>query len=123
MGLKKTFMLLLVLGLSLMLAACGGSERISVTADKELIDSDVIVPLLKKGKGSQARHLNQLNRIMPLKEATKKLEEELIGRAMAVYGTTSEAAKALGVSQSTVSSKYNDLIERRKRGERVGVEN
>lgn len=41
--------------------------------------------------------------IIPLKEAKRQLEEQLVKRAYAIYGTTHKTAEALGVNQSTVS--------------------
>jgi transcriptional regulator with PAS, ATPase and Fis domain len=93
-------------------------ERISVTADEELVESIHIVPLLKKAK----KYINRSKlKITPLKEATKALEEQLIKMAMDEYKTTSLAAKILGVSQSTVSRKYQEIEEKIKRGEKVGI--
>lgn len=93
-------------------------ERICVTSDEELIESDVIIPLLKKGKKNQMA--KRMNKIMPLKEATKAMEEELIKMAMDEFKTTSMAAKVLGVSQSTISRKYQEITEKLSRGEKVG---
>ncbi len=94
-------------------------ERVSVTSDEELIDSYQITPLLKKGKKNFVQR--QINRIIPLKEATKALEEQLIKMAMDEYKTTSLAAKALGVSQSTISRKYQEIQEKLSRGEKIGI--
>jgi transcriptional regulator with PAS, ATPase and Fis domain len=94
-------------------------ERVSVTTDEELIDSNQITPLLKKGKQTQVQR--KVNKIVPLKDATKALEEQLIKMAMDEYKTTSMAAKALGVSQSTISRKYQEIQEKLERGEEIGI--
>ncbi len=93
-------------------------ERIVVTSDQELIESDEISPLLKKVKGDRTR---RIHKIMPLKEATKALEEQLIKMAMDEYKTTSMSAKVLGVSQSTISRKYQEIQEKLERGESIGL--
>lgn len=95
-------------------------ERIIVTADDDLIESDSITPLLSKGK--KDRTARRIHKIIPLKEATKALEEQLIKMAMEEYKTTSMAAKVLGVSQSTVSRKYQEIQEKQERGEEIGIQ-
>lgn len=90
-------------------------ERLSVTNDNELIDSDQILPILKKGK-KQASH-KEISKIVPLKQAINEVEERLIVLAMEEYQTTTEAAKALGVSQSTISRKYSEIVKKRESGE------
>jgi transcriptional regulator with PAS, ATPase and Fis domain len=94
-------------------------ERVSVTTDEELIDSNQITPLLKKGKQTQVQR--KVSKIVPMKDATKALEEQLIKMAMDEYKTTSLAAKALGVSQSTISRKYQEIQEKLERGEEIGI--
>ncbi|WP_126427859.1 sigma 54-interacting transcriptional regulator [Brevibacillus marinus] len=92
-------------------------ERLVVTSDEDLIEAEDITPLLKKGK---KQYMQRLNKIIPLKEATKAVEEQLIKMAMDEYKTTLMAAKVLGVSQSTISRKYRDIQERISRGEEIG---
>lgn len=93
-------------------------ERLVVTADEELIEAHHISPMLKKEK--KRKFKERLTKIMPLKEATRAMEEQLISMAMDEYKTTSLAAKMLGVSQSTISRKYQEIQEKRSRGEQVG---
>ncbi|WP_019122649.1 sigma 54-interacting transcriptional regulator [Brevibacillus massiliensis] len=93
-------------------------ERLSVTSDEDLIDSYQITPLLKKGKKTHVPR--NLHKIVSLKEAMKALEEQLITMAMEEYKTTSLAAKALGVSQSTISRKYQAIQWKRERGDETG---
>jgi transcriptional regulator with PAS, ATPase and Fis domain len=94
-------------------------ERIVVTADDDLIEAYHITPLLKKGKKQYMQQ--RLNKIIPLKEATKAVEEQLIKMAMEEYKTTTLAAKMLGVSQSTVSRKFQEIQEKMSRGEEIGL--
>lgn len=93
-------------------------ERLVVTADEDLIEAHHITPLLKKGKKQYLKQ--RLTKIMPLKEATRAMEEQLIKMAMDEYKTTSMAAKMLGVSQSTISRKYQEIQEKLSRGEQIG---
>lgn len=94
-------------------------ERLCVTSDEDLIEAEDIIPLLKK----KNKHMvpKKVNKLMPLKDATKALEEQLIYMAMNEYKTTSMAAKMLGVSQSTVSRKYQEIQEKLSRGEKIGI--
>lgn len=94
-------------------------ERLCVTSDEDLIEAEDIIPLLKK----KNKHMvpKKVNKIIPLKDATKALEEQLIYMAMNEYKTTSMAAKMLGVSQSTVSRKYQEIQEKLSRGEKIGI--
>lgn len=93
-------------------------ERIVVTADEDLIEAHHITPLLKTKKKQYLRQ--RLTKIMPLKEATRAMEEQLIKMAMDEFKTTSMAAKVLGVSQSTISRKYQEIQEKISRGEPIG---
>ncbi|GED67052.1 hypothetical protein BRE01_07540 [Brevibacillus reuszeri] len=93
-------------------------ERLIVTADEDLIEAHHITPLLKKRKKQFFKQ--NMNKIMPLKEATRAMEEQLIKMAMDEFKTTSMAAKVLGVSQSTISRKYMEIQEKLSRGEPIG---
>jgi transcriptional regulator with PAS, ATPase and Fis domain len=46
---------------------------------------------------------------MPLKEALEVVEERLVNLAMEKYKTTTAAAKALGISQASVSRKLKKM--------------
>lgn len=55
----------------------------------------------------------KINSIMPLKDAKKMVERELITKVMNNVGSTYKAAKILEVSQATIarkSKRYNDEI-------------
>ncbi|MGG1663288.1 sigma 54-interacting transcriptional regulator [Brevibacillus sp. NRS-1366] len=93
-------------------------ERMVVTADEDLIEAHHITPLLKKRKKQFLKQ--NMTKIMPLKEATRAIEEQLIKMAMDEFKTTSMAAKVLGVSQSTISRKYQEIQEKISRGEQIG---
>lgn len=51
-----------------------------------------------------------ITRVIPLQEAIDQVEEQLIVLAMKQYKTTTKAAKALGISQSSVSRKYQKIV-------------
>ena len=89
-------------------------ERISVITEDELIGAEQILPLLRKVSNQAAAPSFQYKTIVPLKDAIQNVEESLIELAMEQYHTTSQAAIALGVSQSTISRKYNEILNRRK---------
>lgn len=92
-------------------------ERLSVTAEDELIGAGQILPMLKKSAKVDASGTS-VPTILPLKDAIQKVEENLIEMAMNRYNTTLKAAEVLGVSQSTVSRKYNEILKKRKQGEK-----
>lgn len=84
-------------------------ERIVVFADDDLITAQYISPFLNFSSRKQDQPL--VTDIVPLKEAQQSLEEQLILLAMERYKTTTKAAEALGINQSTVSRKYNKILE------------
>src|SRR5699024_4028091 len=87
-------------------------ERIVVFADEDVITSEYISPFLNFGSRKQDQPL--VTEIIPLKEAQESLEEQLILLAMKRYKTTTQAAEALGINQSTVSRKYNRILEKQE---------
>lgn len=95
-------------------------ERLCVTTDEDLIDSYQVTPLLRKGKTGQPP--KRVGKLLPLKDSIRAFEEQMIKTAMEQYKTTSMAAKALGVSQSTISRKYQEIKEKLDRGEEVGIQ-
>jgi transcriptional regulator with PAS, ATPase and Fis domain len=52
---------------------------------------------------------NNPSKITLLKKAVKDVERELIWKALKLHKTTRKAAKALGISQSTVVRKCKEL--------------
>jgi transcriptional regulator with PAS, ATPase and Fis domain len=85
-------------------------ERVVVTTDEETIDAPAINQLLQ-WKRATRKSKPIVTDIMPLQEALEHVEEQLIALAMERYKTTTMAAKALGMSQSSISRKYQKLIE------------
>jgi transcriptional regulator with PAS, ATPase and Fis domain len=84
-------------------------ERLAVSADDSTIDGDFVNEFL-----SASHHFRKakptFTQIMPLHEAQNYVEEQLILLAMKRYKTTTKAAKALGISQSSVSRKYQKIL-------------
>lgn len=85
-------------------------ERIVVFAEEDLITADYVNSLLNIGRIKKRHPI--VTEIMPLKEAQQILEKQLIKLAMDKYKTTTKAAKALGISQSSVSRKYRNILEK-----------
>ncbi|WP_309476922.1 sigma 54-interacting transcriptional regulator [Bacillus sp. ISL-34] len=84
-------------------------ERLVVSADEEMIDADFIQRFIPVGSDfKQTKPI--ITRILPLQEAQDHVEEQLIMLAMKQYKTTTKAAKALGISQSSVSRKYQKVL-------------
>ncbi|MEH7373064.1 sigma 54-interacting transcriptional regulator, partial [Priestia megaterium] len=84
-------------------------ERLAVSADDSTIDGNFVNEFL-----SASHHFKKakptFTQIMPLHEAQSYVEEQLILLAMKRYKTTTKAAKALGISQSSVSRKYQKIL-------------
>ncbi|AVD55925.1 sigma 54-interacting transcriptional regulator [Heyndrickxia coagulans] len=89
-------------------------ERLVVTADHAAIDGGFVSQFLTFG--SERKKMKPVvTRIMPLQEAMESVEEQLILQAMNQYKTTTKAAKALGISQSSVSRKYQKILNKKNR--------
>lgn len=89
-------------------------ERLVVTADHAAIDGGFVSQFLTFG--SERKKMKPVvTRIMPLQEAMESVEEQLILLAMNQYKTTTKAAKALGISQSSVSRKYQKILNKKNR--------
>ncbi|BCU81455.1 hypothetical protein JIR001_12380 [Polycladomyces abyssicola] len=87
-------------------------ERAVVTIDDDMIDADQISRLLQ-WKKLDTKSKPIITNIMPLQEALEEVEEQLILLAMEKYKTTTMAAKMLGISQSSVSRKYQKIMKKR----------
>lgn len=84
-------------------------ERLVVSADDEAIDAEFVNRYLVLGK--ELKNSKPIvTKILPLQEALESVEEQLILLAMKQYKTTTKAAKALGISQSSVSRKYQKIL-------------
>ncbi|TLS36523.1 sigma 54-interacting transcriptional regulator [Pseudalkalibacillus caeni] len=77
-------------------------ERLVVTSTTDQIDLEHLPDSIRLS--SYPRDLD-VNGIIPLKDATEKIERQLITKALKQYKTTRKAAEVLQVSQSTIVQK------------------
>jgi transcriptional regulator with PAS, ATPase and Fis domain len=84
-------------------------ERLVVTADHPAIDAEFVSQFLSLGY-EHKKMRPVVTRVIPLQDAIDYVEEQLIIMAMNQYKTTTKAAKALGISQSSVSRKYQKIL-------------
>lgn len=87
-------------------------ERLFVTADEEGITAELVGHFLNDETDEKPQPL--INGIIPLHQAKEEIEEQLILLAMKKYKTTTKAAEALAISQSAVSRKYNQILQKKK---------
>ncbi|MFD1705996.1 sigma 54-interacting transcriptional regulator [Siminovitchia sediminis] len=95
-------------------------ERLIVTADDEVIDASIVGQVLKLNE-PMTKVKPIITNIMPLQEAFEAVEEQLITQAMNIYKTTTKAATALGISQSSVSRKYQKILSRKQERENISI--
>lgn len=84
-------------------------ERLVVTADQPAIDAAFVSQFLSLGSENN-KMKPVITRVVPLQEAIDSVEEQLIVMAMQQFKTTTKAGKALGISQSSVSRKYQKIL-------------
>lgn len=84
-------------------------ERLVVTADQPAINAEFVSQFLTSGY-ERKKMKPLITRVIPLQDAIDSVEEQLIVMAMNQYKTTTKAAKALGISQSSVSRKYQKIL-------------
>lgn len=89
-------------------------ERLVVTAESPAIDAEFVSQFLTLGY-EHKKMKPVVTRVIPLQEAIDYVEEQLIVMAMNQYKTTTKAAKALGISQSSVSRKYQKILSEKNR--------
>ncbi|MED4650596.1 sigma 54-interacting transcriptional regulator [Bacillus pseudomycoides] len=88
-------------------------ERLVVSADDSVIDAEFVSKFLNPGYDLK-KSKPVITRVLPLQEALHSVEEQLILLAMKQYKTTTKAAKALGISQSSVSRKYQKIMNEKE---------
>ncbi|CAM3717983.1 sigma 54-interacting transcriptional regulator [Mesobacillus zeae] len=89
-------------------------ERLVVSADDQAITAELVSQFVTGGYDSK-KNKPVITRVVPLQEAIEQVEEQLIVLAMKQYKTTTRAAKALGISQSSVSRKYQKIVSEKER--------
>lgn len=88
-------------------------ERLFVSTDHRTIDASFVQHFLAFGPDFKSA-TPSFTKVIPLQEAQKHVEKQLILLAMKQYKTTTKAAKALGISQSSVSRKYQKILHEEK---------
>ncbi|CAG9611604.1 Anaerobic nitric oxide reductase transcription regulator NorR [Bacillus rhizoplanae] len=88
-------------------------ERLVVSADEPVIEAEFVSKFLTLGYDFK-KSKPVITRVLPLQEALHSVEEQLILLAMKQYKTTTKAAKALGISQSSVSRKYQKIMNEKE---------
>lgn len=78
-------------------------ERLIIFTDNDVVYFEDLPDILKNAKNQEAKII--ISTIMPFKQASALLEEELLKMAREKYGTTTKMATVLGVNQSTISRK------------------
>lgn len=86
-------------------------ERIVVTSDNLIIKIENINLYLKQNIENETYAIS-ISNIMPLQEASDYVEEKLVTMAIEKYKSINLAAKALGLTQPTMSRKYQKVRER-----------
>lgn len=89
-------------------------QRMAIKNDAEVIDAMVVERILMQRDTMVSRRLTKFSQVIPLEQAFNQVEEELVTLAMKQYRSTTKAAKALGVSQATVSRKYRKITGKRE---------
>jgi transcriptional regulator with PAS, ATPase and Fis domain len=87
-------------------------QRVAIKNDGDVIESAAIEEALMRRDSRLNKRSQRFTQVIPLKQAIDQVEEELITLAIKTYGSTTKAAQALGISQSSVSRKYNRIIKR-----------
>ena len=85
-------------------------ERLVVTNRTGIIDEQNL-PSNMKIISKTSQEAIQINRMMPLKEALERVEKQLVERAFQQGGSSYQAARMLGISQSGASRKYLKYIK------------
>lgn len=88
-------------------------ERLVVMTDDNVISAEFVNQSLGFSESKKVKPM--ITGILPLQEAREHLEEQLIMLAMKKYKTTTKAAKALDISQSTVSRKYQKILQKQEK--------
>lgn len=87
-------------------------ERIVVTSTKPTVDASAIQVYIPMIDQESVKTPPVFNHLMPLQDAVDLVEEQLITMAMEKYKSLKLAAKALNVSQPTMSRKYKKILNK-----------
>ncbi|HHY67090.1 MAG TPA: sigma 54-interacting transcriptional regulator [Alicyclobacillus sp.] len=89
-------------------------ERIVVTSDVDQLDASAVEEFVPSTSRSQ-KNMPVVTSLVPLQDALDAVEEQLILMAMKQFKSMKSAAKALGISQPTMSRKYRAVQEKLRR--------
>lgn len=92
-------------------------ERLMVVSENETIQASLVSKLIRFDQPLASKDL-MIRQILPMKQAKERLEDELITLAMKKFKTTTRAAEVLGISQSSVSRKYQKIVAARVASEK-----
>lgn len=88
-------------------------QRAAIKTEGDIIDVEVMERMLQPGERRRPQEGERFQQVVPLRRALEQVEEELITLAVRRYNSTTQAARALGISQSSVSRKYRRIEQRR----------
>nr|WP_277998751.1 sigma-54-dependent Fis family transcriptional regulator [Moorella sulfitireducens] len=91
-------------------------ERVVIMGEGDVIRPEHLPIEFQEGTGGNTCKWLQLKDVLPLQEAREQLERQLITLAIAEYGTLRRAARALGISHSTLLRKaqaYGLVVQNR----------
>lgn len=88
-------------------------QRAAIKTEGDIIDVEVMERMLQPGERRRPQEGERFQQVVPLRRALEQVEEELITLAVRRYNSTTQAARALGISQSSVSRKYRQIEQRR----------
>lgn len=88
-------------------------QRAAIKTEGDIIDVEVMERMLQPGERRKPQEGERFQQVVPLRRALEQVEEELITLAVRRYNSTTQAARALGISQSSVSRKYRQIEQRR----------
>ena len=80
-------------------------ENLVIMTEGPRIDTESLPEQIQERAEERSSIFSAGDEIRPLKEAVEDIEEMMIRRALEKFGSTREAAKALGVNQSTIVRK------------------
>lgn len=84
-------------------------QRVAIKSDSDIIHAQAVEHVLVSTGLVETKTRQLFSQVVPLKQAFLQVERELITLAMKQYRSTTKAAQALGISQSSVSRKARQL--------------
>lgn len=84
-------------------------ERLIVITKSNLIDEDVVSPVVCGRLSSHKEEEKQTGQVTTLKDAVQKIEKQMIEEALNDTGSSYKAAEKLGIDQSTIFRKAKKL--------------